>query len=187
MILRQTVPPAALPLTLDEVKEHLRVETNEEDVLISSYIAAVTSHLDGADGILQRCLVPQEWTVDYAGNCGCALEIPLPPLIAVNSVSFVASDGTETPADPAAYTVIGAGGSMPAKIAPAGGSWGYSGALRITYEAGYETEIPQAILQYMRMVIADAHQNRQTIFQSTVNRIDLADTFLNHFKVTVTA
>jgi hypothetical protein len=54
-------PPAALPVTLTEVKEHLRVVHGEQDAHILSLIRASVRHLDGRSGVLGRCIMPQTW------------------------------------------------------------------------------------------------------------------------------
>jgi hypothetical protein len=54
-------PPAAQPVTLTEVKEHLRVVHGEQDAHILSLIGASVRHLDGRSGVLGRCIMPQTW------------------------------------------------------------------------------------------------------------------------------
>lgn len=57
--------PAALPVTLADVKRHLRVTHDDDDALITTAIEAAVDYLDGYDGILGRCLVQQEWRQDF--------------------------------------------------------------------------------------------------------------------------
>lgn len=197
MSLKQIAPPIAYPLAIEEVRAHLRIDATSEDALIDSYIAAVTAHLDGADGVLGRCLIDQTWKLSGtrpACNCCAGIELPLPPLIEVVSVSTIAEDGSETAVPVDGYRVVD-NGSMPSVIVPAGGVM-WDGAA-IVYRAGYAEvdvasgivtgTVPRAILQYMLLMIADAYENRQSVIQSTVNRIDLADTFLGTFKIPVIA
>lgn len=78
-------PPDMLPVSLDEAKLHLRVDSDDEDHLIGGLIEAATAYLDGWTGILGRCLVEQEWRQDFDGF---ARELCL-PLGAVNSIATV--------------------------------------------------------------------------------------------------
>ncbi len=55
--------PIALPVDLSEAKAHCRIDHNDDDVLIESYIGAATGHLDAWTGILGRCIMPQVWRV----------------------------------------------------------------------------------------------------------------------------
>jgi len=63
----RTTPPATLPVSLTEAKLHLRVDHDDEDLLIEGLIGAATDHLDGWTGILGRCLEEQEWRQDFDG------------------------------------------------------------------------------------------------------------------------
>ena len=44
------VPPAALPVSLDEIEAHLRVETADEDVYLGELAAAAVAHVEAASG-----------------------------------------------------------------------------------------------------------------------------------------
>lgn len=59
-------PPTALVITLAEAREHLRVSHDDEDLLIQSLIDAAVSWLDGWDGVLGRCIMPQTWRISPA-------------------------------------------------------------------------------------------------------------------------
>ena len=61
----QTSAPAAEPVSLVEVKSHLRVMHNDEDALIARLISAAVADLDGYAGILGRCMMNQEWRQDF--------------------------------------------------------------------------------------------------------------------------
>ena len=89
-------PPASMPVTLLDVKEHLRVDHDEEDALISGLISAAVAHLDGRAGVLGRCIMPQTWRVSAeAGD----VVLPFPDVTAA-SVDYgdgaVALDVTAT-------------------------------------------------------------------------------------------
>lgn len=58
MTYAQTTPPIAEPLTLAEVKAHLRLDDGEEDALLSSLIATARDHLERETGL---CLMAQAW------------------------------------------------------------------------------------------------------------------------------
>ena len=61
----QSAAPAALPLTLDEVKAHCRVDSADDDAILTSLIHAATGHFDGWTGTLGRCLVTQDWSIEF--------------------------------------------------------------------------------------------------------------------------
>lgn len=54
----QTTPPAAEPLTLAEVKAHLRLDDEAEDALLLSLAKTAREHLERETGL---CLMAQSW------------------------------------------------------------------------------------------------------------------------------
>ena len=58
MTYAHTTPPSVEPLTLAEVKAHLRLDDAQEDALLSSLIAAAREHLERETGL---CLMTQAW------------------------------------------------------------------------------------------------------------------------------
>lgn len=129
-------PPELLPVSVSEVKEHLRVEqeVTAEDALIEGLIRAATDHLDGWTGILGRCLVEQEWRQDYDAFAPC-LPLPLGPVISITSVSI---GGDEV--DSGSYSLrTDAGGRARVEF---DGVSAQSGTTSIVYKAGYPT-IPE--------------------------------------------
>lgn len=116
-------PPASMPVTLLDVKEHLRVDHDEEDALISGLISAAVAHLDGRAGVLGRCIMPQTWRVSAeAGD----VVLPFPDVTAA-SVDYgdgpVVLDVTATASGPC-VTLAQAGDvtftcAMPAHLLPA--------------------------------------------------------------------
>jgi uncharacterized phiE125 gp8 family phage protein len=67
MIPYLVTPPASLPVSLADMKVHLRVDHTEEDAAILEQQAAAVAHLDGWGGVLGRCIMPQVWSVDVTG------------------------------------------------------------------------------------------------------------------------
>ncbi len=55
--------PATLPVTLPDVKTHLRVDHADDDNLITGYIDAAIDWLDGFDGYLGRGIILQVWAL----------------------------------------------------------------------------------------------------------------------------
>jgi len=53
-----TTPPTAEPITLVEVKAHLRLDEGDEDALLASIITTAREHLERETGL---CLISQTW------------------------------------------------------------------------------------------------------------------------------
>ena len=61
-------PPEGLPVSLEDMKAHLRVVHDEDDADIEAKQAGVVAMLDAWGGILGRCILPQTWAIDVAGG-----------------------------------------------------------------------------------------------------------------------
>ena len=113
MPLTLTTPPALEPLTLAEAKAHLKVDTSDDDALISAMIAAARARAEWHTG---RAAITQGWTLHLdAWPQSGTIEIPLPPLQSVASVTTYARDDSATVMSASLYTVDAA--SAPARLA----------------------------------------------------------------------
>jgi uncharacterized phiE125 gp8 family phage protein len=82
-------PPSNPPVTADEARSRLRIDSSAENSLIEALITAATAHLDGWTGILGRCVVSQTWRQDFDSFSGCRrLRLPLFPVISITSVMY---------------------------------------------------------------------------------------------------
>jgi len=59
-------PPADPVVSLSDLKDHLRIDADDENDLIKALEQAAVAHLDGWSGILGRAIMPQEWSQDFA-------------------------------------------------------------------------------------------------------------------------
>lgn len=132
--------PTARPVTLSEVKKHLRVEHDDDNAMIDQFIDAAIAHFDGRDGWLGRAMIEQTWELRLDCFPPC-IELPLPPLIEIVSIKYLDRDGALQTLDPAAYQVE-AGGFRTALVAPAlHSAWpatqGVPQCVRVEFTAGY--------------------------------------------------
>lgn len=130
----RTIAPEITPVTLDEVKGHLRVDHIDDDDLIQALIGAAVDHLDGWTGILGRCLVEQTWRQDFERFASC-LPLPLGPVIDITSVDYANAAGDPSTVDPSDYALkVDAGGRASVALA-----FSVPGPVSVVYQAGYET------------------------------------------------
>lgn len=85
------VPPAAEPLTLAQVKAHLRLDVSDEDALLTSLIAAARAYLEAETGL---ALITQtlrfyfdDWPADGL------IQLPIAPLQRLESVTVYDAGG----------------------------------------------------------------------------------------------
>lgn len=184
MGLKRIVAPAPI-LSVQEVKRDLRIDHDDDDDWIEATIASATDLLDGKQGELQRCLMPQTWeyTLDRfpVGACGrgAAFEIPLPPLIEVLEVRYVAGSGQTIVLPPSAYEVDAI--SEPGWISPVG-SWPATmetvNAVTVVFRAGYETDggepaVPPRVIHAIKMLVSHWYENRDAVTADQMHEIPL--------------
>lgn len=169
-------PPEAL-LTAATVRARLGLPADVVDDTIDALVAAATGVIDGPPGWLGRCLgkqtlelqaeffpgcgfpfadgAPAVWRA-YAANGGYdpTIRLSCPPIISVDSITYIDGGGAEQTLDAAAYVLSGR------YLTPAYGlGWPTSrqqpDAVRIRYTAGYDDgKVPAPILQAIVMGVA---------------------------------
>lgn len=155
------VTPPDPDFSLDTVKEHLRVDHEDDDNLIQAYIDAACTHIDGPHGILGRAVFPQ--TLELRRNVFCGpIRLPYGPATSVVSVKYVSESGVEEtmPADDYALTY---GGEL---ALVSGASWptlrGDAEGVRIQYVVGFDPT-PTAIIQAILLLVGHWYSNRETV------------------------
>jgi len=91
--LKLKTAPTVEPITLDEAKLHLRVDSAEDNVLIS---ALITTARQLAEQETKRVFIMQTWQM-YLDSALAEIEIPKPPLQGIESIKTISS--TETTVD----------------------------------------------------------------------------------------
>lgn len=182
MSLVRLEPPAAFPVSLEMMKNHLRVNHDHEDELIKQYIAAVTSEVEGEIG---RALVAQRWELRLDAFVP-VIELPLPPCQSVESVRFLDSAGVEQTLPADHYRLSGLGASCRTEIHRAPGQrWpvtqAVKEAVRIAFVAGYPPgsgsptdpagNVPDAVKLAIMEVTATRFQWREAISAVGVSRL----------------
>ena len=162
-------PPAVDLLVLSDVKAHLRVDSSDDDALITALIAAATAYLDGYAGIMGRCLINQTWKLSQKYFGGMAVRLPFPDVSSVTVKYYDASNSEQTVSSANYQLLEDDGGSLVefyANVVPPVPYVFREDAVNITLVAGYgaaAANVPQAIRQAMLLLVADWYDNRQTM------------------------
>jgi uncharacterized phiE125 gp8 family phage protein len=154
-------------LPVQGLKDHLRLGTGfadgaMQDGLIESYLRAALAAIEGRTGkaILQRRfkLVLDQWrsTEEQA--------LPVAPVVAIESVTLVAADGSSTVVQPAAYTLV-LDFQRP-KLAAVGyllPNVPTDGRVEIVFDAGFGAvwaEVPADLQQAVLLLAAQYYEQR---------------------------
>lgn len=161
--------PASEPLSLDDVKAHLRITYGDEDTLLQSYLVGARQALEQVTGL---ALMEQTWEAAWDGfPCGAdaTLVIPRPPLRSVTSVTYIDTNGDEQELDASAYLVNTR--AFPGELVPAyGTAWpatrAVPNAVVVRFVAGYgdeEVDIPEGIRAALRLEVGSYYVNREEL------------------------
>lgn len=165
-------PPTVEPVTVDEFKLFARIDTTEEDSVISLMLVAVR---EAAEKYLGRALLNQ--TIYYTLDKwpGRSVELPYPPLVSVDGVYLLKEDGSYTEYSAENYFVVTEGipGSIqlkPGSVTPSNTDVDFAG-YQIRYTAGYGTtaaDVPSAIRQAILVWATNAYENRVVMPQPPI-------------------
>lgn len=179
MPLELVTPPAAEPVTLSDAKLHLKVDTTDDDALITALITAARARAEWHTG---RAFISQSWILwldcwpGARGDDGLPpalsatppvpVSVPLPPLQSVASITTYAMDDSATVMSTSRYQVDTA--SNPARVALKAGvtppvNLRSMNAIAIAFTAGYgdaASDVPDAIKRAILMIVADLYANR---------------------------
>lgn len=172
---RRTVPATELPLTVPYVRDQVLRAANGsvEDGHIENLIAAAVAAYERETG---KAALAQTWEL-VLDRFPCGSErivIPRAPLLAVDSVTYVDTDGTtqNLATSPAEFQTIPSGEYVRGAIAPLyDATWPSTrvqpAAVTVTYRCGHETvdTFPQMALIGMCQMIAELYKQRSLSVQ----------------------
>jgi uncharacterized phiE125 gp8 family phage protein len=101
------------------------------------------------------------------------IKLPLPPLISVDEIKYVAPDGASVTIDAADYRVVIE--DDPGYVEPIfGKTWpatrAIGGAVSITYKAGYGApdKVPEIIKHYIKLRAGQFYEHREMVIAGTI-------------------
>lgn len=193
MGLRLITPPAEYPVTLTEMKQHLRVDSTDQDSLIQTYIQAAVDYGEQFTG---RAFIDQTWELVLDEFPEHEIQIPKPPLIEIVSVKYDDTTGFETLIASTDYTVDTS--NYYGWLVPNDGTslWPTTfdaiNAVRIRFRAGYldndsppEQNVPFEIRAAIMLMTGMFFENREDlVVGDVVNKLPLpAETLLRKYRV----
>ncbi len=160
MSLQLLAPPAAEPVTLTEAKAHLKIDTSDEDALVTTLITAARARAEWHTG---RAFVTQRWCLRLdAWPHDNVVAIPLPPLISVEEIAVIDASGIRTVLTTTAYRIDAA--SVPGRVIFAHRPSSLRGrdCVEISFTAGYgdAAAVPVPVKEAVLEIVADLHSHR---------------------------
>ena len=183
------------PLTLEEVKKHLRLETGdvEEDEYLDDLITVARQRAEYLTG---RQLMPEThyyYVDNWDINGGDYIYIPDAPLrgIASSGVYYTDNDGDSTTFASTAWSVdtVSAPGRL---VLNYNDSWPTdvlddNNPIRIEFTCGYSSRsaIPRSIKQAMKIMVSDMYENRESYVmgQTVSDKLDTIRALLSPYRI----
>ena len=206
MPIQLVTPPTEEPVSLLEAKLHLRVDFDEDDMLIASLITAARQ---AAETLTGRQLTTARWkqVLDCfpgpslmgvpAGQAftlpGHAILLAKAPVQSVVSINYLDMGSVNQTMPALTYTVDVA--CEPARITPVFGQiWPIClpqiGAVSVTFDAGYGTasQVPEGIKSWIKLRVGSLYAHREEVAALSRGRIEslpFIDGLLDPYKVVI--
>lgn len=166
--------PVVDPITLAEAKAQCRVDLDDEDDLITGYIAAARRWCEKID---RRAYLTQTWQLWLdAWPAGNEITLRKPPLQSVSSIVYYDDADTATTLAASNYYVDTV--SEPGRVVLRSTASWPSTTLRdangvcVTFVAGWAAaaDVPQPIRQALRLIVGHWYENREAASLGAVSR-----------------
>jgi uncharacterized phiE125 gp8 family phage protein len=159
--------PASEPVSLDDAKAYLKLDSTDDDALVTTLITAARLHIEGTTG---QALLSQSWrvVVDDWPPAGL-IRLPVSPLTSLTAITAYDRDG-----NPSALSLAGvlwdATAAPTVLFLPA--SFGAGVPLRdrqgieIDYVAGFggdPADVPATLIQALLTLVAYWYENRDAV------------------------
>jgi len=150
--------PALEPLSLDEMRVYLRLQTSEEDGLVLSLIKAARNAVEqGA----RRALIAQKWRLRLPHiPREKSWRLPISPILSLDAVRTFDALGNPVLLDLALFQLDGSALCISqALMSPDS----FTAGVEIDLTAGFgaqPTDVPEALRQAMRMLVAHYYEHR---------------------------
>lgn len=153
--------PAVEPLSLAEAKAFLRVETSDDDDVVTALIAAARTHVEAQT---RRALITQGWRLSFDGwLANGRMPIVPAPLQALAAARVYDANSVAQMVDTAAFVLDRGASSLfvaPwALPAPGRAQAGIELDVTVGYGAA-AADVPEPLRQAMRLLVAHWYENR---------------------------
>ncbi len=183
MSLTLNTAPASEPVTLSELKDHLRVVGGDEDTYLTSLIVACR---ELCEIHTRRRFVTQTW--DYFIEDwpeGATLEIPFPKLQSISFIKYKDSTGTLVTWDSVNYEIDSANTPGYISLEALLSSWPTLSPndiqrIQIRFVCGYgnAAAVPEPIKMAIKMMAAHFYANREDVAPSDLKEIPMCSKYL---------
>ena len=178
--LRRITEPVVEPVSLSEVKSHLRIDADfdADDEYAMSLVTAARYYVET---VCDRTLIKSQWQMKFDAFPGWDIELPRPPVMTgAIVVTYVPSDTVYAPVPFTSFREDR--DSTPAVIRPVwNGYWptcrGAENDVTVTWWAGYGDSgrsVPVPARHAMLMLCSHWYSNREAVAPGAMNPVPMA-------------
>ena len=186
MALKLITAAITYPVTLAEAKLHCRIDSIDDDALVTALITAAT---DMAEQKIGRAIMQQTWelTLDDFPD---AFELTRTPVQSIASIKYYDINGVQQTLGNTLYMFDGADDFGFAYVVPVyNGTWPNTrsqiNAVAVRYVAGYASAavVPQSIKQWVLLMIGAMYESREMEGAQQTHSLGFADRLLDRYGV----
>lgn len=174
MTIRVITPPVIEPVSLAEAKAQCRVDIDDDDALITAYIAAARAWCEAHDWRAYLTQTIELWLDGWPSDD--VIEIPRPPLQSVSEIAYYDTDEVKHVLSNTVYAVDVASTPGRARLKynqfwPDTPLRAHS-AISVTYVAGWTAaaSVPATIRQAILLLVGHWYENREGSIVGSVSR-----------------
>lgn len=164
MSLTLITPPTALPVSLADVKLHLKVEHSADDALIATMIKSAARL---AQQRLNRALMTQTWQLVLDEFPLAEMKLPMPRVQSVVSITYVDAAGADQSIAPSGYKLdpdFPPGWVFPAIDTDWPATRAQANAVKVTFVSGYgdtPASVPEDVAMWLLLEVGGLYRNRE--------------------------
>ena len=166
--------PSVEPISVADAKRHLRVEHNDDDLLIKRLIETAVAMVD-VTGVLGKAMITQTWREWYSPNPS-QIVLSLGPVQSVSAIKYYDADNVLQTDTLSNYFVLGTSGRTTIKP-KSGFTWPTTfvrdDAIAIEYVIGYGDtfrDVPSTVRHALFMLVAHHYENRENELIGTISK-----------------
>jgi len=180
MLVNVVTPPECEPISLAELKEHLRVLHDTEDEYLGTLIAAARIHLEDTSG---TAIASRTLDGFLSGFPRGSIVLPHPPLQSVVSIKYRDTDGVIQTLAPERCHVETV--QRPGRIHLLSGNWPstqvHPHAVEVRFVAGFDA-IPDDFKHAMKLLCGHWYFNRDLAGDGRANAPFAVETLMQKYK-----
>lgn len=155
----QLTQPTIEPVSLDEMKHYLKLDHDQDDVMLSAFLIAARVHLENATN---RHFITQSWRLQLSAPCAQSISLSVQPVKRLLSAAWLSKSGDLLALDLADFR-LNLNQSPPSLELLAPSCWQAEASLQIDLETGFGPEkedVPAPIRQAIKILAAEWYEKR---------------------------